>query len=325
MLGLPGSGHECLHLSWGPLLQTRPPPNSARLLESVALRLRGGPHLCAGWLDVLYNGSWGAVCSNALRDASLSVVCRQLGCGDQGWLENRPVRADLGISWVDGIECRRLRSSMLWQCPSAPWDPHSCTRGEEAWVTCSGGASGPGAGAGGAGTPQSLPCVLRGDPWQGLGPLGLHKLPSEAFQGIRSRRLLFNPLGSSEKTTQDSRETLNCPPSGSCPGTPLSIFGSASQSRSALTTPPFPEEGLVRVRGGEDHCSGRVELWLSGSWGTMCDDSWDLADAEVVCRQLGCGRAISALAGAAFGPGSGPVWLDEVLSLIHISEPTRLS
>lgn len=68
----------------------------------------------------------------------------------------------------------------------------------------------------------------------------------------------------------------------------------------------------MRVRGGEDRCSGRVELWRAGSWGTVCDDSWDLADAEVACRQLGCGRAVGALAGAAFGPGSGPVWLDEV-------------
>ena len=47
---------------------------------------------------------------------------------------------------------------------------------------------------------------------------------------------------------------------------------------------------LRLVRNGDSHgtfTSGRLEVYYSGQWGTVCNDLWDSTNTRVACRELG--------------------------------------
>lgn len=65
--------------------------------------------------------------------------------------------------------------------------------------------------------------------------------------------------------------------------------------------------GNVKLVNGSSPCSGRVELKQNGQWRRMSGFGWNMKAAAVVCKELGCGYALSAPAVAHFGEGSGRI------------------
>ena len=74
----------------------------------------------------------------------------------------------------------------------------------------------------------------------------------------------------------------------------------------------YSGEGDVRLLGGSGPHEGRLEVLHNGTWGTVCDDDWNLQDAAVVCRQLGYFNATAAHGSARFGAGNGPILFSEL-------------
>ncbi|XP_053388149.1 deleted in malignant brain tumors 1 protein-like [Mercenaria mercenaria] len=76
----------------------------------------------------------------------------------------------------------------------------------------------------------------------------------------------------------------------------------------------FQTNAAIRIylSGGAHSYEGTIHIEHSGSYGTICDDNFDTADAKVVCRMLGYHGPSKAYSGAHFGQGTGPTWIDEL-------------
>lgn len=72
------------------------------------------------------------------------------------------------------------------------------------------------------------------------------------------------------------------------------------------------DTGVVRLVNGASSHEGRVEVFAFGVWGTVCDDGFDINEANVICRMLGYPDALNSYSRAYFGQGRGRIVMDEL-------------
>ena len=75
---------------------------------------------------------------------------------------------------------------------------------------------------------------------------------------------------------------------------------------------PSQAEASLRLTGGRDEYEGNVEVYHEGVWGGVCDDEWDLSEAEIVCNDLGYPGVLTATHGGKFGHTPATIWMDNL-------------
>ncbi|XP_034047246.1 immunoglobulin superfamily member 1-like [Thalassophryne amazonica] len=276
------------------------------------IRLAGGSNRCSGRVEVYNNNIWGTVCDDLWDMQDAEVVCRQLHCGS-------PQRATIGASfgegsdqiWLDDVDCRGSESSLA-ECRHRGFGEHNCGHREDAGVVCSDVQIRL---AGGSNRCSGRVEVYNNNSWGTICDDGWDIQDAEVI----CRQL---SCGTAQNAKTGASFGQGSGPiwldDVSCTGSENSLADCSHRKFGEHNCNHGEDAGVIcsdlqiRLAGGSNHCSGRVEIYYGTSWGTVCDDNWDIQDAEVVCQQVRCGSAQRATTQATFGQGSGHIWLDDV-------------
>uniref|UniRef100_A0A8C2GSN1 Lysyl oxidase homolog n=1 Tax=Cyprinus carpio TaxID=7962 RepID=A0A8C2GSN1_CYPCA len=292
-----------------------------------------------GRVEVFYEGEWGTVCDDDFTIHAAQVVCRELGYFEAvSWSPSSKYGKGEGRIWFDNVRCTGNERSLA-QCESNGIGVSDCKHTEDVGVVCSDKRI--------PGFKFSLNIqvedvrirpilstyrkripvtegyveVKDGGKWKQVCDDEWTQMNSRVICGMfgfpgdkryNTPFLLYLPkpvclghtlaIKANSTCEQGSPVVVSCVPGRAFAPAPMAGYKKAFRQ----------EQPLVRLRGGAVVGEGRVEVLKNGEWGTICDDSWNLVAATVVCRELGFGSAKEALSGGQLGQGMGPVHMNEV-------------
>ncbi|XP_075010554.1 neurotrypsin-like isoform X2 [Calonectris borealis] len=290
------------------------------------LRLVGGKETFEGRVEVYHDGKWGTICDDQWDDRDAEVVCRQLGLsGNPKALSWAHYGQGSGPILLDEVECSGNELS-LDQCKKSDWGQQNCDHIEDAGVSCDPFTEGTVRLAGGRSPSEGRVEVYYNGDWGTVCDDGWTDLGAQ----VVCRQLGFSgPATLASEGDYAAGQGFILLDDVACLGTELSLLDCPHSNwgqhdcshaedvgvRCSLESNTAMDGSLgppVRLVDGESTKEGRVEVFLNGQWGSVCDDGWTDRDAAVVCRQLGFSGTAKARAMAYFGEGHGPIHLDSV-------------
>ncbi|NWZ01841.1 C163A protein, partial [Loxia curvirostra] len=298
---------DCSHFGWGWHFCGHKRDVGVTCTDAVELRLSGGGNPCAGRVEVKLQGHWGSVADDSWDMEDAEVVCQQLGCGSASGAYFAVERFDAGDGYVSLalVDCSGNEAT-LWDCEIHGWGPYNSTIHDlDAAVVCQGFSQL----VGGDGACAGRLEVRQGRSWVGV---------CEDQVDMKVAQVVCRELGCGEVIEMAGSGRFGAV-SGSlwdggfqCNGTePLLSACARRPPQSRVCSGPASiicsSYTGFRLENGSSGCSGRVEVAVRGTWGSVCASEWDVADAHVLCRHLGCGRAFSVPPGGSFGSGEGPL------------------
>ncbi|XP_065193965.1 scavenger receptor cysteine-rich domain-containing group B protein-like isoform X1 [Sycon ciliatum] len=274
---------------------------------STSVRLAGGSNPLRGRVEVgLSDGTWGTVCDDYwdIRDAT--VVCRQLGYAKASSAIPR-YGGGRGPILLDNLECTGQESD-LFRCQGGRVGVHNCEHSEDAGVEC-----------------DNSKVRIVGGPSEMRGRVevrhnGVWGTVCDDSWDINDGHVVCRQLGYAKASSAIQSygggrgpillDDLKCTGQESnlfrCRGGRVGVHNCRHSEDAGVECDP----SSARIVGGPSEMRGRVEVRHNGVWGTVCDDSWDINDGHVVCRQLGYAKATRVI--QRYGGGRGPILLDNL-------------